>query len=332
MKILIIQTAFLGDVVLTTSLLTHLRNAHADATIDVVVRADLVSILEGHPDISEVIGFDKRGADRGLGGLLSFARRLRARSYDRCYLPHRSLRSALLAWRAGIGERIGYAGAPGGFLYTQTVARPETGHYTDKLAALVAERDAPLPTLPVADDARKAIDARLDAEGIGAAEPVALLAPGSVWATKRWTARGYAGVARELSQRYRVVLVGSEADRPAADAVIEHFETTDWVGRTNLRELVALCARANLYIGNDSGPTHVAAAVGTPVVAVFGPTVPAFGFAPRSAGSAEVVEIELECRPCHAHGPMKCPLGHHDCMNRIDAASVLDAAQRVAGS
>lgn len=333
MKVLVVQTAFLGDVVLTTSLLAQLRESLPEATIDVVVRADLAPVLKGHPALDAVLPFDKRGQQRGLGGVLGFAKRLRARGYDRCYLPHRSFRSALLAWRARIPERIGYAGAPGAWLYTARIPRPATGHYTEKLGVLVSVTEpVPLPTLTVSPAARESVARRLSEAGVEDGEPVALVAPGSVWATKRWTAQGYAAVSRELAPQYRVVLVGGPADRAAADALDAPEGVIDWVGETSLSELVALCDRADLYVGNDSGPTHIAAAVKTPVVAVFGPTVPSFGFAPRSAAATEIVEIDLECRPCHAHGPQTCPLGHHDCMKRIDAFSVLEAVRRVGSS
>jgi heptosyltransferase-2 len=150
------------------------------------------------------------------------------------------------------------------------------------------------------------------------------MAPGSIWGTKRWP--GYGDLARLLPGR--IVVVGGPADQAEAEAVIEGApdRVASAAGALGLRTTAALLERAAVLVSNDSAPLHLASAVGTPTVAVFGPTVPAFGFGPR--GRALVVErYDLPCRPCSPHGPARCPLGHHRCMRDIPAATVRDAVR-----
>jgi heptosyltransferase-2 len=151
------------------------------------------------------------------------------------------------------------------------------------------------------------------------------MAPGSVWGTKRWTQEGYAQLAARISSDgLRVVLAGSPAERPLCEAVRELAGARMPVlaGRTSLPELAALLHGADALVGNDSGPAHIATAVGTPVVAVFGPTVPAFGYTPFGR-AVRIVELpDLDCRPCHHHGPQTCPLEHFRCMREIGPETV----------
>ena len=160
------------------------------------------------------------------------------------------------------------------------------------------------------------------------AKPIVCIAPGAAWLTKRWPADRFAVVARELAQRgWAPVLIGSEDEAKLCRAVTERSGATaiDLAGRTNVAELVALIERSGVLVANDSGPAHIAAAVGTPVVQIFGPTVPELGYAAFGVPSRVVEHPELECRPCHRHGPEQCPLGHFRCMRDIETPTVLAA-------
>jgi heptosyltransferase II len=327
---LVIQTAFLGDVVLTTPLLTALAERHGP--VDVVTTPAAAALLETHPAVGAVLRYDKRGADRGATGLWRLGARLRARSYARVYLPHRSWRSAALALLARAGERIGFADSPAAITYTRRVPRPGTGHEVERLLALARpENGLPGASPPVhlaltADD-RAAADAWLRERGVG--DGFVALAPGSIWGTKRWP--GYAGLAAALE--LPVVVIGGREDAVLAEEVAAAAPSRvhNAAGALGLRGSAALIARAAVLVTNDSAPLHLATAVGTPVVAVFGPTVPAFGFGPRGARDVVVEHPTLTCRPCSAHGPQVCPLGHHRCMREIPVASVAAAVAAVSG-
>jgi heptosyltransferase-2 len=330
---LVIQTAFLGDVVLTTPLLAALAERYGP--VDVVTTPAAAVLLETHPAVGTVIRFDKRDADRGLRGVWRLGRRLRARHYARAYLPHRSWRSAALALLAGAAERIGFADSPAAVTYTRRVRRPASGHEVERLLALAQPAvgaDAgsllvPVVHLALTADDRAAADAWLRERNVGAG--FVALAPGSIWGTKRWA--GYAELAAALDAP--IVVLGGRDDAPLADQVVAAAPGRAYsaAGTLGLRTSAALIARAGVLVTNDSAPLHLATAVGTPVVAIFGPTVPGFGFGPRGPRDAIVEHPSLACRPCSAHGPQVCPLGHHRCMRELSVASVLAAVAAASG-
>jgi heptosyltransferase-2 len=160
------------------------------------------------------------------------------------------------------------------------------------------------------------------------------IAPGSVWATKRWSVDGFAAVASALCQQgARCVVIGAPEDRERADAVVAAAgpRAISLVGRTDIATVVAVIDRLDLLVANDSAPMHIACAVGTPVVAVFCATTPALGYGPWGA-RARVVEAPLACRPCQRHGGNSCPRGTEDCIRLITPAAVLAAAQTLLGA
>jgi heptosyltransferase-2 len=313
----------LGDVVLTTPLLTVL--AERDGPLDVVTTPAAAPLLETHPAIRQVIPWDKNGQDRGWGGVFRLARRLRAEGYDRAWLPHRSWRTAGVARLARIPERIGFADGARA-LYTRRVPRPGGGHEVERLLAL-ADHDGPAPpvTIVTTDEDRDAAGAWLAQHGVSPG--FIAMAPGSIWGTKRWPY--YQGLAATFERD--IVVVGGPADRDLGVQVAAGApeRVHNAAGALSLRASTALIARAALLVTNDSAPLHLATAAGTPVVAVFGPTIPAFGFGPRGEGDAVLGIDTLACRPCSRHGPAVCPLGHHRCMRDLEAATVARAVRNV---
>jgi len=317
---LVVQTAFLGDVVLTTGLLSCL--AERFGPVDVVTTTAAAPLLETHPAVRRVVPYDKRGGERGAGGFWKKARELRREGYVRAYLPHRSLRSAALALAAGIPERVGFAGSPGSLAYTRSVPRPGTGHEAERILALAEPQAGSTArvSLGLADTDRDLAASWLDAHHV--AEPFIAVAPGSIWGTKQWP--GYPELVARLDQP--VVVVGGPEDAAlAADlarAAPERVHVA--AGALPLRASAALLARAALLVTNDSAPLHLASAVGTRVVAIFGPTIPGFGFGPRGQADRIVELAGLACRPCSSHGPSVCPLGHHRCMRDLRVETVLE--------
>jgi heptosyltransferase-2 len=323
---LVIQTAFLGDVVLTTPLLTALAERYGP--VDVVTTAAAGSLLDLHPAVHEVIRYDKHGEDRGWRAFRRLSLRLRQRHYERVFLPHRSFRSGLLALGSGARERIGFADSPAALTYTQRVPRLKEGHEVERLlqlAGLKPGEPGPPVSLGLAPTDLAAADAWLAAHGVGS--DFVALAPGSVWATKRWPY--YDQLAARLDRMS--VIVGGAEDQQLADRIVAaaNGRAVSAAGALSLRGSAALIRRAAALVTNDSAPLHLATAVGTPVLALFGPTVPEFGFGPRRPGDIVLGYDELPCRPCSPHGPPACPLGHHRCMRDLSVAGVAAALDRV---
>ena len=329
MPALLVQTSFLGDMVLTTPLIAWLAGS---GPLDVVATPRAAGLLENNPDVREVILYDKRGVDRGIAGFTRLASRLRAKRYDAAYLAQGSVRSGALALAAGIRDRVGFASSAGRLFYTTRVPSIDDMHHAARLLSL-ATRDptrdiaasALRPHLYPGDRQRTAVDQLLGAAKLG--EPLIALAPGSVWATKQWPY--YADLARDLRRDARLVIVGAESDRPLAAEIVHATGGTaiDATGRLSLLASAELIGRSMLLVTNDSAPLHLASAMNTPTVAIFGPTVPEFGFGPLADRSRVAGRTGLDCRPCDRHGPRRCPLGHWRCMREITADDVARLAR-----
>ena len=341
-RILLAQTSFLGDVVLTTPLARVLAEGLADVEIWWLVRPDAQALIAPLAGRERVLIFDKRGRASGPRGLWRSACELRAIGFDAAIAVQRSTRTALLLALAGIPLRVGFAGAPAARLYHRQVA-PRGAHARDRLLALAAglglvvPDPPPAPELRVDEDAAGRVAQSLRAAGIADDARLLVVAPGSAWATKRWPARGFAAASAALAPEIdAVVVVGGPGDAALAREIGADLagrrsglpEVVDLCGRSDTAGLVAAIARARLVIANDSAPGHVAAALGRPLVSIFGPTVPAFGFAPLGPLVC-VVERDLDCRPCARHGGDACPIRTHACMESIEVASVADAARAV---
>jgi heptosyltransferase II len=323
-RILIAQTSFLGDVVLTTPLARVIAEANPGADMWWLVRPDAVAVVSPAVGADRVLTLDKRGRDRDLGALRAAARRLRGLDFQIAIGVQRSLRTALLLALARVPLRIGFAGTLGAAFYHRTVRRVGP-HARDRLLGLatalgIALPDPlPLPSL-VVDPAAQTLAERLLAEsGVAPGEPVVVVAPGSAWPTKEWPVESFAKLAAELAAHSgeRIVVVGTAADRGHARTILSHLAT---------RGLVAVVARASLVVANDSAPAHFAAALGRPTVALFGPTVPAQGFAPLGP-QVRIAERALACRPCSRHGGRVCPIDTHACLAGLSPAAVLAQVQ-----
>lgn len=334
-SVVVIQTAFIGDVILTLPLVQAVRALYPEAVVDVVVIPKSKELFENHPDVRDVVVFDKRGADRGLKGLTRIARLLKARSYDLALIPHRSLRSALLALMAGIPVRVGFNRGAGQVLLTSRSKYQQDQHEIDRNLSLlskiaVARVPRQLPHIhPSAADAKR-IDRLLIELEVGSPGRMIAVAPGTVWNTKRWLKERFASLAVNLDDAgYEVILLGGQDDYGLC-AEIRTLSGSSRVhsvaGLLTLLQSADLIRRCALLICNDSAPMHLGASVGTPVVAIFGATVPAFGFGPSGPDDAVVETTGLKCRPCSIHGGDTCPIKTFDCMVDISYDRVFRTA------
>ncbi len=323
-RLLIIQTAFLGDTVFTSALVQSLSRKWPQAEIDLCVAPRGRDVARAIPGVNHVHVFDKHGADRGLGGLRRMAFRLSTRQYPLAVLPHRSLRTALVALLARIPRRVGFAAALPSLLYTDRVSTR---------ARTFLEREADLARHFGADPAAMALAPRPDwtsaahaALAHAAREKLAAICLGSEWETKIWPAEHVKALVRLLSLKgLRPVLLGGPRERELARQVGAVGGCIDTTGNP-VGEALAILSMSAVAVGGDTGLTHAARALGVPTVAVFGPTSPsAHLFGPRE----RAVSLALSCSPCSVHGSHRCPLGHHRCLRNLDADRVAAACQEV---
>lgn len=318
-----IQTGFLGDIILTTAAFRWVRQ-HYPAVTQILITTPLgARALAQHPDLDEILVFDKRGKSfLSAVAPLQEALRERARHETVVLQAHRSARSSLLAWRLGFPV-ITYEETRLSWLAKRRVARIATLHETQRilllLEALGVSRRSFWAATPFLTEARDRPLGQTLKDWAGHSRLVGI-APGSVWGTKRWPQEYFKALATQLLARpeLKLVLIGSREEEAAAACVAEAGlglpdRLMNLAGQTNLDDLRALFPRLELLISNDSSPLHYASAFGVKSLAIFGATVPGLGFGPLSPGS-RIAELDMACRPCSDHGPQTCPLGHFRCM------------------
>ncbi len=330
--ILVIRLSSLGDIILTTPVLRLLREHFPTARIDVVLKTEYQEVLREHPCVDRLLPVDTRQPLRRT------VRALRETHYDLVLDLHRTLRSVWLCYRSRARRRLSYR------KYTLRRAllvrfKWRTPHGTAPIPERYA---APLRQLGVTD-ALPQTEIHADGESVGAVERyladngfkagtqrLIAVAPGSRWQTKQWPVERFAAAAEVLSVRYNaaIVMLGDRHDQRLVQTFREcvRVPVIDTVGQLPLIQTVALLQQCRLLLCNDSGLMHMATALRVPVVAVFGPTVEAFGFYPFQA-AAQVISQPLSCRPCTTKGANHCPLGHHDCMRQIVPEQVVAAAE-----
>lgn len=314
-----------------------------DSKLTAVLRPDGAQLLQGLPALDEIIAYDKKKKHRGISGIRKLATELREREFDVLLSPHDSHRTSFVAMFSKIPERYGFKDA--GFArlaYNRRLERhgglPEIKRLLHFLDDSIAPGAAEFSTqLSLVEDKASIQEAEALLRKHEALRPI-LLAPSSVWPTKRWTPYGFAELAAKLVRRYKtkILLVGAPGDREICDSVQSflkelqpHFvqEKVETVaGDTSLRGFYSLVKRSRLLISNDSAPVHYACAAGIPLVAVFGPTTQSLGYAPITKNS-RIAELDLACRPCGTHGGLVCPLGHFRCMKELTADSIMEQVQ-----
>ncbi|HVO33601.1 MAG TPA: lipopolysaccharide heptosyltransferase II [Elusimicrobiota bacterium] len=328
-SVLVIQTAFLGDAVLTLPLVAALHDHFPSAAITVLCTPEVSEVFRNQPGISEIMLFDKRGGGRGLVSQWRLIRTLAQKKIDVAVVPHRSLTSALMARWAGIPRRIGFSTSQGRWFMTDIVPFQWGVHDVDRNMGLMKPLGAGPRSPQLRLDPEPAevaqVARRLASEGVSEGQMLVGIHAGSVWATKRWLPERFAAVADRIVSETgaRPIFVGGSKDRTEIEGIIQRMTgpAINWAGQTNLSELIAVVARCGAFLTNDSGPMHVAVACGIPTVAIFGPTTRELGFFPYGEGH-RVIEKPLPCRPCGLHGARACPLGHFECMKSITLEEV----------
>lgn len=331
MRILIVQTGFLGDVVLTTPLMESLRTKYPTARFTWVTTPEAAPLLEADPWVEAVVPFDKRRTESGLGGLWRKARQLRAQRFDFACGVQRSWRTAMLLALAGINPRIGFAESSMAALYTRRLSRarplgPGTpSHEVERNLALL-EETRPLRLRLITEPPSGA--GTLWGAQQTQIDPArcVVLGVGSAWATKRWTVGGFIETARAIAQRGLVpVILGGAADQARAALVTE--EVPEAINlELPLDQSVRFVSGCAAVVCHDSLLLHIASAFARPTVAIFCSTVPEFGFGPWCNESARVVQTgQLACRPCGRHGHALCPTGTWACSLEISGQQVINA-------
>ena len=332
-RLLIVKPSSLGDVVHALPALAALRRRFPSAHLAWLVKREWAEVLEGNPDLDDVLA-----VDLSAEGWPAAIRAVRAGRFDLVVDLQGLLRSAMLGWASGSAVRVGFANGREGspWFYTHRVPVPDASmHAVDRYLLLarflgadvgeVKPSDFPLPHDPAAE-AR--VEALLAAAGVRPGAMLAALNPSARWTTKRWPAESFAAVGDWLQQQgVRAVMIGGREERPVGEAVMRAMRgaPVDLAGKTTMKELIALLRRLRVFVTNDSGPMHLAAAVGTPVIALFGPTDPA-RTGPYGEGHT-VLRSGVPCSPCFSR---RCANATElECLTAIRPHAVIESAMRL---
>jgi heptosyltransferase II len=338
-RILVVRLDRIGDVLLSTPVIKNLRDAYPQSYIAFMVRPYARDIVRGNPYLNDVIVYDKEGEESSFSGNLKFISYLREKRFDIAIILHLMKRTHLLMFLAGIPERVGYDKKMGALL---TKRIPHTKHYGLKheidysLAVLeylgVDTKDHSL-YMPLGSTSEIKAEELFRDNAIGAGEIVIALNPGASCASKRWPVSKFAEAADRLKEKYgaRILIVASADDRAFGDEVHSSMRgsSINLSGATTISELASVLKRVKLFISNDSGPVHIACAVGTPVISIFGRSDP--GLSPERWGPTGKCDIALHkpggCEICLAHN---C-VSNLKCLEAITVNDVLAAAAKILG-
>ena len=324
-RTLVISPNWIGDAVMAQPLLALLRAQQPDRPIDVLAPPSVAPVWRAMAEVDDVLETPFRHGPLQLRERWKYAQVLRRRGYVDAYVLPNTLKYALIPWLAGIATRVGYKGEMRyGLLNTMhhddVPPRPMVAFYAALAGAPNAplRSDVPRPRLQASADQVAAACART---GLDPARPLVVFAPGAEFGpAKRWPAAHFAALAEAIiaaDARMQIALLGSPKDRDVCDDIAGQDGVHNLAGVTSLAEAVALIARADAVVANDSGLLHIASALNRPVVALYGPTDP--DHAPPFSDVAAALSLRLACSPCRQR---ECPLGHQDCMQKMGTEMV----------
>ncbi len=318
-KFLIIQTAFIGDVILATAIIEKLHQHFKDAQIDVLVRKSNESLLESHPFIHQTLVWNKK--EHKLKNLLTLSKQIRQTKYNYVFNLHRFASSGFLTWRSNAKFKYGFDKNPLSKLFTKTFPHQIGNgmHEIERNHQLIAEltdKTASKPKLyPTPQHYKKVKDITKNKTYI-------VIAPASVWFTKQAPKSKIIELINQQSKNLTIYLIGAPSDKKYCQSIIDeskHPQTINLAGQLSLLESAVLIKQASVNYVNDSAPLHLASAMNAKVKAFFCSTIPEFGFGPLS-DDAEILQVKtvLDCRPCGLHGHKSCPKGHFKCGLEIE--------------
>ncbi|MDF0668339.1 MAG: lipopolysaccharide heptosyltransferase II [Nitrospira sp.] len=344
-KILVRAPNWIGDAVMCEPAVRGLRSLFPEAELTMLAKPAIAELFNAHPGVNYVLRYDDKGAHAGMSGKWSLAGTLRRHRFDLAVLFQNAFEAAFLAWLAGIPRRYGYATDGRVLFLTEPVAVAkgpvpvhQVEYYWNLLRPLGLAGGATLPTLLVSTDEDRTVDVRLASVGISSSDIMLGINPGSIYGSaKRWLSDRFAEVAKRLVRRLEqtenaqvaVVILGAKGEEPLGKDIAAQLGGRSAVlsGTTTIRELMAVVKRCRLLITNDTGPMHIAAAFGVPVVAVFGPTD--WRTTAPYGQERSIVREAVDCAPCLLR---ECPIDHR-CMTRVSVDRVYEAAvQQIAGS
>ena len=330
-KILVFNVNWLGDVLFSTAVIKNIRYNFPKSYIACVIPERCRPVLEGNPNLDEIIIFDERGRHRGFAPKLRFLSLLRAANYDAVFLLHRSFTRALLCYLAKIPQRIGYYTHKRAWLLTRKIPQVDANsmhrvdYYLNIVESAGLEVKDRFTEFYVSAEHEHFVKEFLSKEGITKDDLLVAVNPGGNWSLKRWPAENFSQLCdRMISElKAKVIITGDTKDIPLADSIMKkmRYSALDATGNLQLKQTGALLKRANIFISCDSGPLHIANAVGTgKIIALFGPTSSSVTGPYPSNPNITILQKSTGCKiPCY-----KLDCEDNRCMKAITVEDVME--------
>ncbi len=333
-KILIIQTAFIGDALLILPMIQKLNELFTNSQIDVVAIPSTAEIFSASPFINEVIVLDKKNKHKSYWALIRFSKELRSRNYSRVYSPHRSFRSSFIVMNLNTKETYGFSTSSFKHVYKHLIDYKTTNHEVQRNLDLIGYKydeetwriqpDLEIPKIGV--QKVKKYFANLDSK-----REFIAIAPGSIWNTKKYPIEYFEEIIKFLTGKFIIILIGSEKEKKICDEIASKFDedVISAAGKFSLLESIEILKKTKILISNDSAPTHFGMCAGIPVLTLFCSTIPGFGFYPYSKKSSYLSYDDLSCKPCGIHGRQQCPIKTFDCGFKLTPKTVISKIEEM---
>lgn len=332
-KILVIQTAFLGDAVLTLPLIQKLKEKKEDVKITVLCIPSTKEVFRYSSSVEKVIIYDKRGADKSIFSYIRIINKIRSEKFDLVISPHRSIRSTLISFFSGAKNTYGYNTADFSFLFKNRIEYRKDQHEVQRNLSFLESYNKldtwkVLPELAVTSNIKDKIDKLVDSFSD---KKIVAIAPGSVWKTKVYPSEYFQQLISLIhSSDYLCVLIGGAEDKNLCETIAKsNNQIISLAGQLSIIESVEFLKRCTAIVCNDSAPTHLAMAANIPALTIYCSTIPGFGFYPYNETSKYVSYNELACKPCGIHGFQNCKIKTFACAYNLQPEMVFEKLKQI---
>ncbi len=332
-KILVVQTAFIGDAILTLPMIQKLVELVHDPKIDVLAIPSTAEIFSASPYVNEVIIYDKKN-EKSFSSLFRLSNSLKLKNYSRIYSPHRSFRTSLLVMNINVKETYGFSNSSFKHVYKNLIKYIPEHHEIQRNFDLIGfnyENDEwkVSPIIKIDQSAVNKVD--IFVSNLKSKNNFIAMAPGSIWNTKKYPSEYIEEIIKYLSVRsYNVLLIGSEYDKTICEEIASKYNNViSTAGKFTLLESIDLLKRTELLICNDSAPTHMGMCAEISVLTLYCSTSPNFGFYPYNNKSSFLSYDDLKCKPCGIHGKNECPLKTFECGYKLDPGVVISKIEEM---
>ena len=334
-KILVIQTAFIGDAILALPMIEKLKEKFPSNGIDVLCIPSTQEIFAASPFVSEVLVMDKKKVHKSVLKLYKFTAELKKCNYVKIFSPHRSFRTSFIVMQSGVRDTYGFSNSSLFHVYKNVIDYKTNIHEVQRNLDLIGYEYSPeswkiIPQVKVEESSRHKIAQFISEKNIK--DKLIAIAPGSIWETKKYPEENFNEIIRHfVGQSYNVLIIGGELDKELCERLSVGYngEVFSTAGLFSIIESIELLKRVKLLLTNDSAPTHLAMSADIPVLTIYCSTIPEFGFYPYNNKSSYISFNDLNCKPCGIHGYEKCPISTFDCGYKLDSKIIISKMEEL---